>query len=104
MRGEAVDEQRLLLVPARRDPVHPLGQLDVRLVGRDRKADVGEPVELGPHRVHDGRVPVTGHRGWHGFATAPPNEPEKRLWILMYSWSCGSRSPKLVTSDSWKPQ
>ena len=28
------------------DAVEPLGQLDVRLVGGDRKADVGKPVEL----------------------------------------------------------
>jgi hypothetical protein len=35
---------------------------------------------------------------------APPNEAEKRLWILMYSCDCGSRSPKLVTRRSCDPQ
>ena len=45
--GAAVDEEGPLLVRAGREPVEPLGQLDVGLVRRDREADVREPVELG---------------------------------------------------------
>ena len=50
---------RFSWVPGR-DPVEPLGQLDVGLVGGDREADVGEPVELGrapprPRRDAGGR-------------------------------------------------
>ena len=45
---------------AGREPVEPLGQLDVGLVGRDREADVGEPVELLADRLDDAGVPVTG--------------------------------------------
>ena len=33
---------------------------------------------------------------------APPKVPEYLLWILMYGWFWGSRSPKLVTSFSWE--
>ena len=35
---------------------------------------------------------------------APPNVPEYLLWIFTNSCVCGSRSPKLVTSFSWKLQ
>ena len=44
--GPAVEQKRPLLVGAWRYPVEPLGQLDIGLVGGDRKADVGEAVEL----------------------------------------------------------
>ena len=56
----AVDEEGALVVGAGRDPVEALRQVDVGLVGRDRKAHVREPVELGAHRLDDARVPVAG--------------------------------------------
>jgi hypothetical protein len=40
--------------------VQPLGQLHVRLVGGDREAEVGIPVELIPDRLHHARVAVPG--------------------------------------------
>ena len=58
--GAAVDEERALLVGAGREPVEPLGQLDVRLVGGDGEADVGEPVELGAHRLDHAGMAVAG--------------------------------------------
>ncbi len=70
----AVDEEGPLLVRPGRDPIEPLGQLDVRLVGGDREADVGEPVELLPHRRDHARCrcPV--------FTTPmPPPKSMKRL-------------------------
>jgi hypothetical protein len=48
------------LVRPGREPVEPLGQLDVGLVRRDREADVREPVELRPDRFDDAGVPVAG--------------------------------------------
>ena len=47
----AVDEERPFVVGAGGDPVDPLGQLDVGLVGGDGEADVGEAVELLAHRL-----------------------------------------------------
>ena len=52
----------------RRELVHPLGQLDVRLVRRHAKAGVGEGLELCVHRGHHLRMAMTDVE--HGDAAA----------------------------------
>ena len=58
---------------ARREPVEPLGQLDVGLVGGDREADVGEPVELVADRLDHARMAVAGVD--HADAAAEVDQP-----------------------------
>jgi hypothetical protein len=58
--GAAVDEESPLLAGARGNPVEPLGELDVRLVGGDREADVGKAVELIPDRRDHAGMAVAG--------------------------------------------
>ena len=71
--GAAVHEESALLVAPRRESVHPLGQRDIGLVGRHRETDVGEVVELLPHRGDHLGVAMTGVH--HADATAEVDEP-----------------------------
>ena len=56
--GAAVDEKRALLMIPRRDRIQPLGQLDVRLVGRDREREMEIVIELVPNRGEHLGMPV----------------------------------------------
>ena len=58
--GTAVEEEGLLFVGAGSNAIEPFGQLHVGLVGGNREADVGEPIELLPHRLHHARMPMAG--------------------------------------------
>jgi hypothetical protein len=69
----AVHEEGPLFVGAGSEPVEPLGELHVRLVGRDGEADVRVPVELSPYRLDDAWVPVAGVH--HADAAAEIDQP-----------------------------